>query len=1638
MISADSDSDGGGPGLLGSPETRPPEPVTLTKAQRKNQKKAEKRKVKRMAEQGTAIEAERLRKRRVTEAEQLARESSEDREQRLAADRQAKALRRQNMDSTPEGREQRLAAHRQAEALRRQNMDSTPEGREQRLAVDQQAHALHRQNQNNEQREAVRQSDRLRHQATRTNQTPVQAAAGRAVDRQRKATVKVTSVKTGDALKSAQILEGRELVSDLAETKNAIGEMSHVCTHCRALKFKGETPGICCSGGKVQLESFKPPPNPLYDLLMGTGTDSGLMLDYARSFNNAVAMASLISFEKEMPGYKPSVILAGKVHMRMGPLQSTDGSAHYAQLYVLDSQQEKTERFQRMHIAQGTSDAQKRRLKGILTQVQEAIHSVNPYVKDFKQIMELPEEDLEHAHIVISASEKPRDGHSGVYNAPANLNEVSILTTFGSHDLVVQRRGGPISEIHAMNPAAQPLHFTLLFPYGDKGWDAAAKQANGTSRITTKQFYSYHMHSREGEPNHLQQWRRLYQEWICWAWLSIEDQRLNFQRLNQKQLRADSYRNIKDTIDERRQELAPRADGMYRDDHDRAALPAVGRKILSSSFSGGPRWYNGKFQDGMAICRAYRKPDLFITMTCNPKWPEIVAELTPGQKAQDRPDIVARVFKLKFDQLMVDLTKTGVFGKAIANMQVIEFQKRGLPHAHILIILAERFDNADKVDAAICAELPPDPAQASAEQLGEEAIQQMERLEEIVINNMLHGPCGPANPSCPCMVNGKCSKGFPKPFQDVTVVEPSNFYAIVRRRAPCMGGRTLVIREGKQAGRRVDNSWVVPYCPLLSLRYNCHINVEICTSPKCVKYLSKYTHKGNSRAMVTVTTNPEGGRDEIQEYVDTRACGSSEATWHVFGFPISQHYPPVQALRLHLEDEQQVVFDEGAEEAGLERARNTELTAFFDFNRKVLEDHGAEAELDELPTYVDMPKDHLYDLKTKVWRKRRRQTQESVIGRVHSVNPAAGDLFYFRTLLHTDHCKGKTGFKDMLTIASTGRECETYQEVCRELGLLDDDLEWERVLAEAGATQMCAQIRGLFVLILRFCLPSNPRALFDQFWHEWVDDFEYKARQRGIELDESQLKTMLLLDLELRLLSYEETLEKHCLPTPEPEQVRRVEHVARTEAVVIREELDFDVDELTGIVADTVGTLTVDQASVYHRVMDCVSNQRSLLLFLNARGGCGKTYLENVILRAVRSLEPQGCVALAMATTGIAANLLDGGRTYHSRMKAPLDVNEQSMLAISAQSSLAQLIRMAKLLMIDEATMLDRYHLEALDRTLRDLMATPTKPFGGKVLLLAGDFRQCLPVVPGETRAGTVRHCINKSLLWQNFEVMTLNENMRVRASGDARLQAFDQWTLTIGNGETGSVPIPPEMLTRIHPDQQGESMKKFVDQIFPEVRERINEPGWMEGRAILASTNKEVQTINQLIVNDLSGQGIVVSSADSLDNTDDAFRLNVEYLNTLMPNGFPEHKITLKPGMPLMLLRNLNPKQGLCNGTRLVFREIIDSKLLRCTLVGSESPVFIPRIVFIPKAGEFAFDWKRRQFPVRPAFAMTINKSQGQTLTMAGIWLRSPVFAHGQLYVAVSRVGNPSRLKFATLPSSTGSFTADNVVFKEVLIDNH
>ncbi|KAG3057540.1 hypothetical protein PI125_g25377 [Phytophthora idaei] len=199
-------------------------------------------------------------------------------------------------------------------------------------------------------------------------------------------------------------------------------------------------------------------------------------------------------------------------------------------------------------------------------------------------------------------------------------------------------------------------------------------------------------------------------------------------------------------------------------------------------------------------------------MTCSPTWEEIMEKIPDGQTAQDRPDIVARVWQLKLGVELKDLDE-GVLGRVHARIYVVEFQKRGLPHAHILVILAE----ADKprtrqiIDKMVSAELPDKEKNS--------------QLCETATTCVIHGPRGAAYPNAVCMKDGKCTKGFPKPLSEVTKGNVAG-HPVYRRRRRAAG---VVLINGKEYENGTINQWVVPYNPYLSQKYNCHINVEVCS-----------------------------------------------------------------------------------------------------------------------------------------------------------------------------------------------------------------------------------------------------------------------------------------------------------------------------------------------------------------------------------------------------------------------------------------------------------------------------------------------------------------------------------------------------------------------------------------------------------------------------------------------------------------------------------------------------------------------------------------------------------------------------------------------------------------------------------------
>ena len=250
---------------------------------------------------------------------------------------------------------------------------------------------------------------------------------------------------------------------------------------------------------------------------------------------------------------------------------------------------------------------------------------------------------------------------------------------------------------------------------------------------------------------------------------------------------------------------------------------------------------------------------------------------------------------------------------------------------------------------------------------------------------------------------------------------------------------------------------------------------------------------------------------------------------------------------------------------------------------------------------------------------------------------------------------------------------------------------------------------------------------------------------------------------------------------------------------------------------DGSGRMNADQMKFYKALKDAVdgSNTNSPFtrivvpkcFFLNARGGTGKTFSLNQVLNYVRLIDADS-IALAVAFTGIAATLLKGGRTFNSRFKFPIKADKDTTCNVSKGSGLAKLIKKCKVIVWDEAPMSDSVLVEALDRLLKDLMQN-NLPFGGKVVLFSGDFRQLPCVKPGANAAQIVKASIKSSHLWSKFKVYTLSENMRVKMNGDnPKLLEFDDWLQRLGDGKppchkgTDYVTLPSGICTDIEQDK--------------------------------------------------------------------------------------------------------------------------------------------------------------------------------------------------------------------------------------------
>ena len=1458
----------------------------------------------------------------------------------------------------------------------------TDEQREARLESNRIRNAETRSSESVEQREIRLETNRVRTAQARNSDTVQQQESRLVADRIRTARVRHTphvDLNLGAFHYDANI-------DYCLHSSVIIGKMDKTCGYCGALKFKNETPGMCCAGGKVKLPELREPPEPLSTLVSGNTSQSKHFLANIRKYNSCFQMTSFGATEIVRDNFMPTFKVQGQIYHRAGSLLPLPDADHkFLQIYFMGNTDEQID--QRCRFNTNTK-------RDIVAALQTFFDQNNELVRLFRTALDrMPTDDYV---VVIRADKTPAGEHERRFNAPT-INEVAIVIVgeeFNSRDIILHRRNGNVQRVSETHRSYDALQYPILFWEGEDGYHFNIKMINPQTdqetekKVSAMNYYSYRLMIRQNVNNHILKCRQLFHQYIVDMYAKIETERLLFIRLNQTKLRSEEYIHLRDAI---------AIDGNVNPNELGKAV------ILPATFTGSPRHMHEYAQDAMTYVRAYGRPDLFITFTCNPTWDEIKELLLPGQSPSDRHDLIARVFKQKLKSLMDFIIKQQVFGETRCWMYSIEWQKRGLPHAHILIWLIDKI-TPDKIDQVISAELPDSDIDPD--------------LIEVVTKNMIHGPCGAFNSYSPCMKDGKCTKRYPRDLHSETITG-NDGYPKYRRRSTEDGGKSIILKV-QNNDVDVDNRWVVPYSPLLLKTYKAHINVEYCNSVKSIKYICKYVNKGSDMAVFGVG-NVSAPTDEIERYQLGRYISSNEAVWRILSFPIHERHPTVVHLAVHLENGQRVYFTAANVRERATSPPATTLTAFFSLCK---EDLFARTLL-----YSEVPRYYTWNASAKKFQRRKQgkpvegqrnlYSSDDALGRLYTVHPNNQECFYLRLLLVNVH--GPTSFQQLKTV--NGEICATFRQACQELNLLENDAHWETTLADASNTAHPKQIRTLFAIILTTCFPSNPKDLWENYKNYMSEDILGRLRLTNLNPDMEFTPNVynealvLIEDICLAIVNKGLVQLGMCAPNrPANDAFDRD----------LQRETHFNVHDLDTIVETNLPKLLPEQRIVYDTIMQTIANQRGGLYFIDAPGGTGKTFLISLILATIRSRNE---IALALASSGIAATLLDGGRTAHSALKLPLNMQntDTPTCNINKNSGMGKVLRESEIIIWDEVTMAHKKSLEALDRTMKDLREN-NQLFGGALILLSGDFRQTLPVIPRSTPADELNACIKASVLWRHAKKFTLETNMRVQLQNDASAGRFAKQLLDIGNGKiaihqsTHCIKLPTDFC------KFTANKDELIQKVFPTIARNYKNHHWLSERAILAAKNIDVNDINFTIQNGIPGEAITYKSIDTVMNPDEVVNYPTEFLNSLDLPGMPPHILKLKIGVPIILLRNINPPR-LCNGTRLsvkkLMNNIIEATILNGKFKGED--VLLPRIPIIPT--DMPFEFKRLQFPVRLAFAMTINKAQGQSLQVCGLELQNPCFSHGQLYVACSRVGKPSDL-FVNAPEGK----TKNIVYPQAL----
>ncbi|KAJ6041223.1 uncharacterized protein N7446_010881 [Penicillium canescens] len=766
---------------------------------------------------------------------------------------------------------------------------------------------------------------------------------------------------------------------------------------CGVLLLSTEADGWCCRRGRRRLPHlppFTPAVQSLLDRYQGSVSAMSRRLNNLFAFSAIGTTGQFVRFQGQA-----NVVLEGRIYHRLLDVADTGHSMHW---FLYDE----SERGLRARDHDIPND--------ILHGIREFLGLVNPYVRTLRHaVSQVPDQTVA---LAVELSIPPAGGELAAVITTENLRRVA------PRQVVFYRKGGQQPRfVPTLSCQYEPLQYPLLFPHGTRGW-GFLDESRKNIPCTQIQWYR---HLFLGEPR-MRIYGRLACEYAVDMFSRTEEERLHYLKRGRRMQAA--------AMDE-----APNPD-----------IPDLFENKIPAGFMGSRAWASDQVADSLAIARQLATPSLFLTMTTNPNWPEIQSQLLPGQHFTDIPAVVCRAFHGRLCGLKAFMREK--FGGLLYEICVTEFQKRGLPHAHLVVKLQHELP-LSQLDGFICAELPdPDEDPALHAAIGRFHMHSQNHLDRSTSR---------------CNRDGRCIYEYPQPINNQTYMDDL--------------GRVHYRR------RKQEDRWVTPHVPALVHLLDCHIYADVCSTATIFLYLFKYLFKGPDRARFGIRAlhdaRADGEDDQIDEfrdYMNARYLSSSEAVYRILNFHTVSKRPGVRCLSVHLEgknlgrmhDRNQPGYSEMSDLLWYFKRPSTETfsglkyTEFFSLY--YLETVPLDGPLHRGQTLIATVTTEEGPCQKVL---RRRVRQPIVVTRLQTVPLRLKETFYLRALLQV---RPANSFEDVRTVR--GHCYPTYQEAATELGLFQDNHEAVFAMNEAITAYSRASSSA-------FSLPSFCLTFHFQLWN---------------------------------------------------------------------------------------------------------------------------------------------------------------------------------------------------------------------------------------------------------------------------------------------------------------------------------------------------------------------------------------------------------------------------------------------------------------------------------------------------------------------------------------------------------------------------